>query len=107
MTIPLAQGRGVEIDPEDVTRGPQQVAPVVTWLASEAAKDLTSQILHVARGTVGIMQQPAVIRSFKNDALWSLAQLDRVIPELVQAKLDNEARAREAAAPEAAPRLPQ
>jgi NAD(P)-dependent dehydrogenase (short-subunit alcohol dehydrogenase family) len=107
MTIPLAQGRGQEIDPDDVTRGPQQIAPVVTWLASEAATDLTAQILHVARGTVGIMQQPAVIRSFKNDGLWSLAQLDRVMPQLVQAKLDNEARARESAAVEPAPRLPE
>src|SRR5689334_24454811 len=64
MTIPLAEGRGQTVDPSDPTRGPQQIAPVVTWLASEAAKDMNAQILHVARGCVGIMQQPAVIRSF-------------------------------------------
>ncbi|HKP55686.1 MAG TPA: SDR family NAD(P)-dependent oxidoreductase [Polyangiales bacterium] len=100
MTIPLAQGRGVEIDPNDVTRGPQQIAPVVAWLASEAAKDVTSQIFHVARGTVAIMQQPAVIRAFKNEKLWSLAQLDQVMPRLVEAKQADDARAKETSTPE-------
>jgi NAD(P)-dependent dehydrogenase (short-subunit alcohol dehydrogenase family) len=100
MTIPLAQGRGQELDPNDVTRSPEQVAPIVTWLASEAAQHVNAQILHVARGTVGIMQQPAIIRSFKNDALWSLSQLDRIMPKLLDAKAQNEAHARETGAPE-------
>src|SRR5204863_9485660 len=100
MTIPLAQGRGEQVDVNDPTRGPQQIAPVVTWLASDAARDVTSQILHVARGTVGIMQQPAVIRAFKSQALWSLEQLDRVIPKLLDAKQQNDARARELGIPE-------
>jgi NAD(P)-dependent dehydrogenase (short-subunit alcohol dehydrogenase family) len=100
MTIPLSEGRGQAPDPSDDTRGPQQIAPVVTWLASEAARDVTAQIFHVARGTVGIMQQPALIRSFKNEALWSLEQLGSVMPKLVQAKLENDARARDANTPE-------
>ena len=58
MTIPLAEARGETVDATEFKRGPQQIAPVVTWLASEAAKDLNAQILHVSRGTVGIMQQP-------------------------------------------------
>ena len=101
MTIPLAQGRGVEVDPNDVTRSPEQVAPMVTWLASEAAQHVNAQILHVARGTVGIMQQPAIIRAFKTDALWSLAQLDQVMPKLLDAKTKNDAEARQAGVPEA------
>jgi NAD(P)-dependent dehydrogenase (short-subunit alcohol dehydrogenase family) len=101
MTIPLTEARGASVDPSDVTRGPQQIAPVVTWLASEAARDVNSQILHVARGTVGIMQQPAVIRAFKSEALWSLAQLDAIIPKLLEAKTDNDARARERGVAEA------
>ena len=50
MTIPLAEARGVTVDPTEFKRGPKQLAPVVTWLASEAAKDLTAQIVHVAEG---------------------------------------------------------
>lgn len=100
MTIPLAEGRGEKVDLTDVKRGPQQIAPVVTWLASEAAKDLTAQIVHVSRGMVGIMQQPAVIRSFKSDKLWTLEQLDQVMPKLLETKKANDARAQKDAAAE-------
>ena len=32
------------------------------------------------------MQQPAVIKSFKSDELWSMEQLNQVMPELIEAK---------------------
>jgi short-subunit dehydrogenase len=101
MTIPLAEGRGQAVDPNDDTRGPQQIAPIVTWLASEAGKDVNGQILHVARGNVAIMQQPALIRAFKNEGLWSLEQLDQIMPKLLEAKANNEAHAKESSLPEA------
>jgi len=89
MTIPLAQGRGEAVDPDDPTRSPNQIAPVVTWLASEAAQDVTGEIIHVSRGTVGIMQQPLVIASFRSDDYWNLDELDRVMPSLVEARKRN------------------
>jgi NAD(P)-dependent dehydrogenase (short-subunit alcohol dehydrogenase family) len=101
MTIPLAEARGEKVDATEFKRGPQQIAPVVTWLASEAAKDLTAQIVHVSRGAVGIMQQPAIIRSFKSEALWTMAQLDQVMPKLPEAQKENVARAQKDAASEA------
>jgi NAD(P)-dependent dehydrogenase (short-subunit alcohol dehydrogenase family) len=101
MTIPLAEARGEQVDATEFKRGPQQIAPVVTWLASEAAKDLTAQIVHVSRGAVGIMQQPAIIRSFKSEALWTMAQLDQVMPKLLEAQKENVARAQKDAASEA------
>lgn len=104
MTIPLAEGRGATVDPSDDTRGPQQLAPVVTWLASERASEVNAEILHVARGRVGIMQQPAVIRSFESESLWTLDQLDAVVPQLVGAREENEARAKDTSRPEPAPR---
>ncbi len=86
MTIALMEGRGAEVNPDDPLVGPQQIAPVVTWLASPAAQDVTGQIIHVSGGQVGIMQQPAVIRSFKTDHLWTLEELDQVVPTLLEAK---------------------
>jgi NAD(P)-dependent dehydrogenase (short-subunit alcohol dehydrogenase family) len=100
MTIPLAEARGEKVNTDDFKRGPQQIAPVVTWLASESAKDMTAQIIHVSRGTVGIMQQPAIIRSFKAETLWRLDQLDELMPKLLEAKKQNEARAQKDAAGE-------
>jgi NAD(P)-dependent dehydrogenase (short-subunit alcohol dehydrogenase family) len=100
MTIPLAEARGEKVNTDDFKRGPQQIAPVVTWLASEAAKDMTAQIVHVSRGIVGIMQQPAIVRSFKAESLWRLDQLDELMPKLLEAKKQNEARAQKEAAAE-------
>jgi len=100
LTIPLAQGRGETVDVEDPTRGPAQIAPVCTWLASPAAQEITGQIINVMRGTVGIMQQPAVIRSFRTDHVWTLDELDRVMPALVEAKTAHDARVKQAGEPE-------
>jgi hypothetical protein len=100
MTIPLAEARGEKVNADDFKRGPQQIAPVVAWLASEAAREMTAQIIHVSRGSVGIMQQPAIIRAFKAETLWSLDQLDALMPKLLEAKKQNEARAQKDAAAE-------
>ena len=74
----------------------------MSWLASEAAKDLTSQIVHVSRGQVAIMQQPALIRSFKSEQLWTQDTLSTLMPKLLEAKKQNEERAVKDAAAEQA-----
>jgi len=101
MTIALMQGRGAEVDPENPLTGPQQIAPVVSWLCSPAAQECTGQIIHVMRGQVAIMQQPALIRDFKTDHLWTQDDLDRVMPALLSAKKAHDARAKKEAEPEA------
>lgn len=99
MTIHLREARGEKVDVDDPTQGPQQVAPVVTWLASEAGQGITGQIIDVMRGWVGIMQQPAVIRSFQSDKLWTLEALDKVMPQLIEAKKKHDESVKEAGAP--------
>jgi NAD(P)-dependent dehydrogenase (short-subunit alcohol dehydrogenase family) len=100
MTIPLMEGRGVKPDLDNPLVGPQQIAPVVTWLASPQAQELSAQIIHVQRGQVAIMQQPALIRAFKTEHLWTQEDLDRVIPALFDAKKAADARAKKEAEPE-------
>lgn len=68
---------------------------MVTWLASTAGQDVTGQIINVMRGEVGIMQQPAVIRAFRTDGLWTLDDLDAVMPRLLEAKRRHDARTAE------------
>ena len=77
---------GRDVDPDDGRQGPQQIAPIIAWICSDEASEITNQIFHVSSGTVGIMQQPAVIKSFQSDELWSMDQLNQVMPELVEAK---------------------
>ena len=100
LTIDLIEAAGRKYDENDWTQGPEQIAPVVTWLCSEAADNVTSQIIHSQAGTLGIMQQPAVIKSFTTENLWTIEQLDALMPELLEAKKHHDAEVSEKGAPE-------
>jgi NAD(P)-dependent dehydrogenase (short-subunit alcohol dehydrogenase family) len=86
LTIELMQAAGQEADPHDPMQGPQQLGPVITWLASEEAASITNQIFYVSGSHLGIMQQPKVINQFVTDHLWTLDELDVAMPKLVEAK---------------------
>ena len=93
MTIPLREARGQKVEAEELeSGGPQHIAPIVAWLAGEQSAGVSNQIFHVGRGGVGIMQQPAVIKSFtKKKGTWSLAELDRYVPQLIEARKAHDA----------------
>ncbi len=99
MTIDLIKAAGRDVDVNDWKQGPQQLAPVITWLCCDEASDVTNQIIHVQNGTVGIMQQPAVIESFLSDEIWSLDQLDKVIGNLVETKKNHDSEVQKKAEP--------
>ena len=99
LTIDLIEAAGIKYDENDWTQGPEQIAPVVAWLCTDAAKDITSQIIHSQGGILGIMQQPAIIKSFTTDNLWSLDQLDSLIPELVETRKFHDEEVAEKGAP--------
>ena len=86
LTIDLMKAAGREVDENDWKQGPQQIAPVIAWLSSEEANEITNQIFHISQGNVGIMQQPAVIKSFKSEDIWDLDKLNMVMPDLLAAK---------------------
>ena len=86
LTIDLMKAAGREVDENDWKQGPQQIAPVIAWLSSEEANEITNQIFHISQGNVGIMQQPAVIKSFKSEEVWDLDKLNMVMPDLIAAK---------------------
>jgi NAD(P)-dependent dehydrogenase (short-subunit alcohol dehydrogenase family) len=100
MTIALREARGIKVDVNAPDQSPAQIAPVVTWLCSEAGQEMTGQIWDVMRGWVGIMQQPAVVKSFTKNGHWELRDLDEVMPRLMQAKTRHDARVKEEGAPE-------
>jgi NAD(P)-dependent dehydrogenase (short-subunit alcohol dehydrogenase family) len=92
MTIALREARGAKVDVDAPDQSPRQIAPVVTWLCSEAGQAMNAQIWDVMQGWVGIMQQPAVIKSYTKDGHWTLRDLDVVIPNLMQAKARHDER---------------
>jgi len=99
LTIDLIEAAGRKYDENDWTQGPEQIAPVIAWLCTDEAKDVTSQIIHSQGGILGIMQQPAIIKSFTTENLWSLDQLDNLIPELVETRKFHDEEVAEKGAP--------
>ncbi len=101
MTIPLRENRGEKVGEEDLAQGgPQHVAPLCTWLATDAAAGISGQIFHTGRGGIAIMQQPAVIKQFhKSSGVWTLPELDRYVPALMAAKQAHDQTVNEAATP--------
>ena len=103
MTIPLREARGEDVTEQEMAEGgPQHVAPVVAWLCTEEAAGISGEIVHCGRGLVGIMQQPAVIRSFekRTSDRWTIDELDSYMPRLLDAKRANVEAAQESGAPD-------
>ena len=101
MTIPLRENRGENVGDSDIeSGGPQHIAPICAWLASDASAGITSEIFHTGRGGVAIMQQPKIIKQFKKrDGLWTMEELDQIVPQLIDAKKANVAAADEGGKP--------
>lgn len=56
----------------------EDIAPVVTWLASEEAKDVTGQIFGVRAGEVILFSQPRPIRSIHHHGGWTPEQVGEI-----------------------------
>jgi NAD(P)-dependent dehydrogenase (short-subunit alcohol dehydrogenase family) len=100
MTIPLRENRGEKVEAEQLQAGgPQHIAPIVAWLAGEESAGITAEIFHTGRGGVAIMQQPRIIKQFrKSSGVWTLEELDQVVPQLIEARAANVAAADESGA---------
>jgi NAD(P)-dependent dehydrogenase (short-subunit alcohol dehydrogenase family) len=101
MTISLRENRGEKISDEDLDLGgPQHIAPICVWLATDAAARITSQIFHTGRGGIAIMQQPAIIKQFhKSSGVWTMEELDRYVPQLMRAKKTHDESVRQSSTP--------
>lgn len=101
MTIPLRENRGENIDDSEIeSGGPQHIAPICAWLASEASAGITGEIFHTGRGGIAIMQQPKIIKQFKKrGSVWTMDELDQIVPQLIDTKKANEAAADESGKP--------
>lgn len=80
----------IPAEPDQVERirrlqaaGPEQIAPVVAFLASDRAKGVNGQILAVRNNEVFLMSQPRPLRSVHRSGGWTLETLaDHALPAL-------------------------
>jgi NAD(P)-dependent dehydrogenase (short-subunit alcohol dehydrogenase family) len=88
------EDRGVaqieELDPDDI-------APMVVYLASEYARDVNGQFFLCFGGQVALVSQPRPVKAlYKSDGNWTLDELERLAPGSVAEGLVNPAPPKEA-----------
>ncbi|MEX0749689.1 MAG: hypothetical protein WD359_02685 [Dehalococcoidia bacterium] len=77
--------------PNPSMRDPEMIAPMVAYLASDDAWNINGQIFHVAGGTVGIAYHPTPMRTLWKPAMWTLDELEDLVPRQLMAGIPNPA----------------
>jgi NAD(P)-dependent dehydrogenase (short-subunit alcohol dehydrogenase family) len=63
---------------------PEDVAPMVVYLLSDAARSVTGQIYTVNAGRIAVWNQPAEVREMRTDGRWTPAEIERRFDEVGQ-----------------------
>jgi NAD(P)-dependent dehydrogenase (short-subunit alcohol dehydrogenase family) len=70
---------------------PEDVAPMVCFLASDFAWNINGQVFAVSGGTVSVLNHPLSHRGIYKQGMWELAELDELVPRSVLAGTTNPA----------------
>jgi hypothetical protein len=72
-------------------REPEYVAPMAAYLASDDAWNINGQVFHVSGGNVGLAWHPTPMRTIWKDAMWTLDELEEIVPAVLMAGIANPA----------------
>jgi len=72
-------------------REPEMVAPMVAYLASDDAWNINGQIFNVAGGNVSLSHYPVAMRTVFKPGLWSMAELDDAVQNVLMKDINNPA----------------
>jgi 3-oxoacyl-[acyl-carrier protein] reductase len=70
--------------------GPEQVAPLVVWLCTEAAKNVNGRTFFVGGDEIGLFSEPDVVCTLSRAGGWDLDTLDGYARERLIGDLSNE-----------------
>ncbi len=70
---------------------PDQVAPMVVWLCTDAADGVSGNIFHCTGNRISLMNHPVSHRSIYKDGRWTVEELSAVVPETLGLDLINPA----------------
>lgn len=70
---------------------PEDVAPFVVWLCTDAAAGINGYDFRVTGGHIGLYSQPTEIKCIDKEGRWTLDEMDRLAPVSLAAGLKNRA----------------
>ncbi len=88
-----------EVSLDDPLTSGQSIAPIACWLVSDKAAGISGQVIHGGRGSVGLIAQNAMFRLYETDHVWSLDELDKLLPSIMDEKKAFDAELAKAAEP--------
>ena len=75
----------------ELTRDPEDIAPFITWLASERSEGVNGHIFHVTGGQVSLMNNPEPVRTMHKQGRWTVDEIAAVFPQTLGLDLVNPA----------------
>jgi len=76
--------------------GPENVAPWVVYLATDAARNINGQLFLVMAGMVALLNYPAPVRTIAKDGRWTPEEIATIFPHTLGQDLPNPAPPKEA-----------
>ena len=73
------------------TNPPEQVAPLVAYLCTDDAANINGQIFDVGGGRISLLHHPTSFRTLYKEDLWTVEDLQRLVPQQLMAGIDNPA----------------
>ena len=75
----------------ELRREPEDIAPFVTWLASDKADGVNGQVFHVTGGEVSLMNNPEAARTLTTEGRWTVDEIAAMFPATLGLDLVNPA----------------
>ena len=87
----LRAARGITGGSISLRGEPDDVAPMVAWLASDEAAHVNGHVFHVTEGLVTLLNEPEPVKTIQKDGKWTVEELIRVVPVTLGYELFNPA----------------
>ena len=88
----LRASRGIAAGGSTVLRGgPDDIAPMVAWLATDEAAHVNGHVFHVTEGLINLLNEPEPVKTIQKKGKWTVEELARVFPSTIGLELYNPA----------------
>ncbi len=74
-------GLGLDLGAEMKKLAPEHIAPLVVYLATDAAANINGKTFFVGGGEIGLYSEPAIVASIFKDGFWGVKELVDLMPK--------------------------